>query len=842
MIHSNSKIRLQTLIGVVIAVFVFVFLGLQLWSAMKQADNSFKALESLEKVNDLELKNEKVRQEIIALKIENEKQIEFLNSLVTNISAAIGIIIALTGGWIGLQQYINLRRREKLDRAAIDLNSLWGGISSDKPAIRASSIAGLQVFLSEDKEEYHNRVASALALAGRMENKLIVKRTLTPVIEYAMRNFTDVMRNVSWQGLSLTQADFSGINLDGFDFRDSNLEKVNFTRASLKNTRFDAARLIGAKFDYADLTGAILEYADLANVSLKNANLANSKLRHIKVLNLDLENTNLAGADFSVRSIDWKLINNWRQAKLDAGIKSNLESVLGPSVKGIRILMLMWEFPPFVSGGGWTAAYHFLKNLRKKGADITVMIPLPPSLTSQFVFGNEINIIPAMPELYNVQYDQYSAYKWYTTYNSYLSSLYAESGSIMEQVNNFTAKVVEAVDNSKLNFDVIHAHDWLTFGAAKIISETFNLPWVAHLHSLEDDRQNGKASYSIQKIENDGCRKCNKIITVSKVTKNRVIDIYEIPPDKISVVPNCLSENNIASGNLGEHSSSRIVFLGRLSLQKGPDYFIEIARKIRRIKPNTIFDVYGAGEEENIVRNARTIEEVEIPDPKVFKGIDKKTNENDIALVEFYKIVPVNYDSQTNSINIVAPEIPKEKLKSVQEMIFRRGFTAFAIGSKSSTKYCTHLIIVNNKGGKFHRQYIASGMGLEPMKIYYLDFINYRGHLKWENRAQAFANTAALIVPSRSEPFGMVILEAMQHGVPVLYTKDAGVAEVLSSGIPIDTKDLDLAAKKVCDLLDDKEYWQRIVEEQFKEIEQYHLRQYEDLLYNEWETLVRTSV
>ena len=121
--------------------------------------------------------------------------------------------------------------------------------------------------------------------------------------------------------------------------------------------------------------------------------MTDADLRNVKILNADLEECDLRNAQFTHDEIDWTLTKNWRKSKLDAELERRLIGRFGPEQSGTRVIMLAWEFPPFAWGGGWTAAYHLTRRLRRKGADVTMVVPWPQTALSPYVLGHEIEVI-----------------------------------------------------------------------------------------------------------------------------------------------------------------------------------------------------------------------------------------------------------------------------------------------------------------------------------------------------------------------------------------------------------------------------------------------------------------
>jgi glycosyltransferase involved in cell wall biosynthesis len=523
-----------------------------------------------------------------------------------------------------------------------------------------------------------------LALVGRLDdNSLVVQRTLTPVIEYAMREVSDVMRNISWRGLKLYRPDFSKLNLSDFDLRDCDLRSANFRNADLSKARCNAAQFSGAMFDNAILCDADLEYADFANASLRDADLQRANLYDVKIMHVDLENAKLQGAKFLNSTMDWRLSKNWRSAEFDTKLKESLLKKYEPDTTKPRVLMLLWEFLPVVSGGAWTAAYHLLKNLRMQGADLIVMVPWPPSAVSYYEFGHELELIPVGIEQSNEEQeaieDAYSVYASSTRLPS-TSQLYdseiKDSPSIFEMVNEFTTRVCKVVEERQLKFDVIHAHDWVTFVAAESLSKTWRKPWVAHFHSTEADRQNVRLSSSVIKVEQKACQEAFHILVPSSFTKQRLINIYAVAEDKVSIAYNCLSdEEDDDKVTSGEFSSCRVVFIGRITWQKGPDIFVDIAREVIQVQPNVEFVIFGKGDMENELEQNQYSSEVYTPPPEFIKGIQDDKSKALHQFIEFEEVVPINYIAETDSILNVKRGLPlnltrKKHTSNQREMNF----------------------------------------------------------------------------------------------------------------------------------------------------------------------------
>jgi glycosyltransferase involved in cell wall biosynthesis len=166
-------------------------------------------------------------------------------------------------------------------------------------------------------------------------------------------------------------------------------------------------------------------------------------------------------------------------------------------------------------------------------------------------------------------------------------------GNLFEEVENFAQKCMPLVQSEE--FDVIHCHDWLTFKAGILAKELTGKPLILHVHTTELDRSCGGRNQRAFDIEKVCFDRCDKIIAVSNYTKNKIVEGYGIDPNKIEVVHNAIQFNGQRS--VKEVKRRKVVlYFGRLSLHKGPDYFIKAAKKVLDYEPDTMFVVAGGGE------------------------------------------------------------------------------------------------------------------------------------------------------------------------------------------------------------------------------------------------------
>ncbi|HXA52671.1 MAG TPA: pentapeptide repeat-containing protein [Candidatus Acidoferrum sp.] len=820
----------RKLASVGFALAVIAFVALQVWATRAVVDasrnSSFELQRRLATLDEDKLSQAKTQEEIIALRVENDRKAVFITTFVANMNAAIAVLVTLIGAGIGLYQYISIRRKERTDRASSELTELWKGITSTDPQVRAGSVAGLQHFLHPERAEFHPRVASALALLGRLPTEdEAVLTTYSRVVESAMQKISpEIRRSVSWQGVRFIRANLRNIDLAGCDFRDAILQDCDFTGSNLSGARFDAARLTWAHFAEANLSGASLRYADLAGADLNHARLQGANLRHAKVLGVDLYKANLTDVSFRLDSLDWSLTRNWRKATLDAKLSTQLLSRYGPEVKGIKILMLLWEYPPFVSGGGWTAAFHLLKSLRLMGADVTIMIPWAETAISRTALGYEYDLLCAGIESAS---DSKSAYGPYSSYSGSggrsieRGSLnYGAGRSLGSMVGEFERRGVELVGEQKRTFDLVHAHDWLTFGAGRRLAAELGLPWVAHFHSTEFDRRSQNPSKSIERAEREACKSANTIVAVGAPLKKVLVSRYGVDEKAVHVVPNCFSTVSEGVDRIGDFDAQRIVFVGRMTDQKGPDHFVRIAHELRKLRRRTNFAMIGTGEMER--RVAALVDKL---GTRPFLSTDPIRQTSTYYV--FSRAEPVDIDPDTGEW-FGHGRLSESDTRALAQMVSASAFTVRPI--QRAQPY-THLItlsteqakddLADSETGKQGASYLVQTSVLPSYAALPDPFILMEDALPWEERRLAYYGASLVIVPSRSEPFGLVVLEAMQFGVPVFYPENAGVAEFVSSGVRIDPEDYAGVAGKADELLGNPELWDRTVEEQILEISAY---------------------
>ena len=345
--------------------------------------------------------------------------------------------------------------------------------------------------------------------------------------------------------------------------------------------------------------------------------------------------------------------------------------------------MLGWEFPPFISGGLGTACYGLTKAMSSLGTDILFVLPRPVSTP----FSTHVRLVSAqansplsgpaaefrLDEFQNVTFRTIDAQltspylspqkgmrqeKVVTTGHklipiqgsSSVSTLQAQANpsvtgsqapslesqtsestsgnasDLFTEVHRYATLAAEVARNE--SFDVVHAHDWMTFPAGMAVAAAAGVPLVVHVHSTEFDRSGSNIDTRIYDIERQGMHAATKIIAVSYLTKAMLTHHYGVDASKVEVVYNAIEANGngpalpVREGNWDIQKDERIVlFLGRITMQKGPEYFLAAAKKVLEVMQNVRFVMAGSGD-----LTRRTIEmanEMGIGDKVLFTGFLK---------------------------------------------------------------------------------------------------------------------------------------------------------------------------------------------------------------------------
>jgi len=249
--------------------------------------------------------------------------------------------------------------------------------------------------------------------------------------------------------------------------------------------------------------------------------------------------------------------------------------------------MFGWEYPPKFIGGLGKVTYELCDALAKKGIDITLVLPIRGS-------SNKITIIPTNISVIGVKtlLNPYLTKKTNYLFTTKENELY--SGNLYDEVEKYTKKCIEIIKD--VDFDIIHCHDWMTFKAGVLAKKYSNKKLILHVHSTEYDRSIGSCNPYVYSIEMEGFKNADKIIAVSEYTKRKLVEVYNINKNKINVVHNAVIFDGNIRKRISNSKNKIVLFLGRLSLQKGPDYFIKSAKRVLEYYKDVIFVLAGDGE------------------------------------------------------------------------------------------------------------------------------------------------------------------------------------------------------------------------------------------------------
>ncbi len=415
----------------------------------------------------------------------------------------------------------------------------------------------------------------------------------------------------------------------------------------------------------------------------------------------------------------------------------------------MRVFMLGWEFPPFISGGLGTACFGLTRALDRIGTEVTFILPRPVENPGQ----SHVRVLSPATVLADVAEptgaETLESLFQHTKFQAVAAALqpYARpedstppkaavvarsrgrlaagappssrAGQLSRRVappaplapnstspaaDNYAGDMFAQVERyaalgcalaTEDDFDVIHAHDWMTYPAGIAVQLQSGKPLVVHVHSTEFDRTGINVNQRIYDIERAGMHAADAVIAVSHLTRNIVIKHYGVDPRKVEVVYNAIDESDpvehveLPPIARDEHI---VLFLGRITMQKGPEYFLAAAKRVLEIMDNVRFVVAGGG----------------------------------------------------------------DMIRDMIEM--------------------------------------AADMGIGHKVL-------FTGFLRGPDVQRVYRMADLYVMPSVSEPFGLTPLEALSNDVPVLISKQSGVAEVLTHALKVDFWDVDEMANKIVAVL-----------------------------------------
>jgi glycosyltransferase involved in cell wall biosynthesis len=270
-----------------------------------------------------------------------------------------------------------------------------------------------------------------------------------------------------------------------------------------------------------------------------------------------------------------------------------------------KVLMFGWEFPPFNSGGLGTACFGLTRGLANEDINVVFVLPRKVDIDDSFVkiiFADTAKLKQGAERLFS----------GYITSNEYIATRKQTSGfygnTLLEEVAHYAFKAGDIAIEE--NPDVIHAHDWLSFPAGLEAKKATGKPLILHVHATEFDRTGGQGvNTQVYDIEKDAMARADSIIAVSNFTKEKIVEHYGIPPEKVTVVHNGIdkSEYKILPPQLEtikqEGEQKIVLFVGRITIQKGPEYFVRAAKKVLEYYPNTLFVIAGSGDMQQQMMN-----------------------------------------------------------------------------------------------------------------------------------------------------------------------------------------------------------------------------------------------
>lgn len=386
----------------------------------------------------------------------------------------------------------------------------------------------------------------------------------------------------------------------------------------------------------------------------------------------------------------------------------------------MNVLMFGWEFPPNISGGLGTACHGIVKGLSTFD-DVHVTFVIPKAQGNEqihkyeLISADEVEIdckfttsyhqsvsvsileVPSVlspylnPECYSRTVMLADSKKEIRRHGNKISFSGKYGPNLYDEINKYA--IVAKIIAERHEFQLIHAHDWLTFPAAIAAKKASGKPLILHIHSTDFDRSGGSVNPKIFDIEKQGMDEADQIITVSNLIKRRLINQYNISPEKITTIYNGIDP--VSEYKRTARPAKRmktVTFLGRITIQKGPSYFAEVARLILQKMKNVRFIMAGNGE--------------------------------------------------------------------LRDQI---------------VECCANYRISN----RFH----------------------FTGFLNGNEVSEILKKSDVFIMPSVSEPFGIVPLEAMQANVPVIISLQSGIAEVIHSAVKADFWDVNAMADAVHGIL-----------------------------------------
>ncbi len=262
----------------------------------------------------------------------------------------------------------------------------------------------------------------------------------------------------------------------------------------------------------------------------------------------------------------------------------------------MRVLMLGWEFPPHISGGLGTACKGLVEGLAVHDVEVAFVVPR--------LHGDEAAVPARLVDSGGATVAQVavdSALSPYASSDEYTRRATAQgshapyAADVIDEVTRYAEQVRDLIHQEPC--DIVHAHDWMTFPAGAAAAKTAGVPLVVHVHSCEHDRSGDDADARVVRIEQEGFDAADRVVCVSRATANRLRSLYTITPGKLCVVHNATpSPRSEPAREVTPRVAEPVVlFLGRITAQKGPHTFLEAAARVIEDVPDVRFVMAGSG-------------------------------------------------------------------------------------------------------------------------------------------------------------------------------------------------------------------------------------------------------
>lgn len=289
-----------------------------------------------------------------------------------------------------------------------------------------------------------------------------------------------------------------------------------------------------------------------------------------------------------------------------------------------KVLMFGWEFPPHNSGGLGVACMGLSRALAKEGFEIIFVLPKQVPVGDAHIKFRFAGVDKIKFRAIDSSLSPYLTSGKYGQLFGGGSGIYGPN--LISEVKRYAVLAGKIAEEEE--FDIIYAHDWLSFGAGFEAKRISNKPLIVHVHATEFDRCGGVngVNTEVYELERTGMEDADCIIAVSQFTKDTITRHYGIPPEKVIVVHNGIDETTFPYREMKSTRLSAlkkagykiVLFAGRITLQKGPDYFIRAAKQVLEYNPKVIFLVVGSGDMERQVMSEAAY--YKIADKVLFTG------------------------------------------------------------------------------------------------------------------------------------------------------------------------------------------------------------------------------